>query len=222
MPENNNLKHILFEKKIFVGWFGSRGLKDLAKRAFLIFLIVYLPYATIATISNITTSSDKYAAILLSADAFTGYDYWAPPLAFLGAFPSWNLYFNSKGLKTDYIFAADRADFKRVVKDSKYQSVVLVGHGSFNSWGATDGAVFNEHVLTLRGRFEKKKGEWFQLTCPAKDYSSVHLGETVMDEKEGQVYYYNGEKAGNYDFVWDALFFFSHLKAEAREREEAK
>ena len=88
--------------------FGRIGLK----RVFLILLtslsVGYIPYAAVALISDFTTDSNRYVAILLSADAITGYDHWAPPVAFLGSYPSWTLYFNSFGLKTDYIFSATK------------------------------------------------------------------------------------------------------------------
>jgi hypothetical protein len=94
--------------------------------------IGYIPYAAAAWISDLTTRSDQYAAILLSADAITGHDHWAPPIAFAGSYPSWTLYFNSLVLKTDFIFSATKKDFYDVLMDNKYQSIVLVGHGNFN------------------------------------------------------------------------------------------
>jgi len=94
-----------------------------------VFLIIYTPIAVAAFISNALTKSDKYAAIFLSADAITGYDHYAPPVAFLGSYPSWTFYFNSKGLKTDFIFSATKKDFFDVLYADKYQSIVLVGHG---------------------------------------------------------------------------------------------
>jgi hypothetical protein len=107
-------------------------------------MAVYVPFAIAAFISDVMTSSDEYAAIMLSAHAVTDYDYWAPPLAFLGSYPAWTLYFNSKGLRTDYFFAATTQDFQNVLENEKYQSIVLVGHGSYNSWRATDRAIQEE------------------------------------------------------------------------------
>lgn len=117
----------------------------------------YIPYATVALISDITSESNQYAAILLSADAITGYDHWAPPIAFLGSYPSWTLYFNSLGYKTDYIFSATYKDFVKVLMDEKYQSIVLVGHGSFNCWKATDELVSTYDIERLTGKFKKNR-----------------------------------------------------------------
>ena len=210
--EKNDIKTFLFKKE-----FGKVSLKKIVKLIIVSVLIIYIPIALIAFVSNLTTTSDKYAAILLSAHAFTNYDHWAPPIAFLGSYPAWTLYFNSKDLKTDYIFSATKKDFINVILDEKYQSIVLVGHGSFNSWQATDGIVSNFDIERLKGKFKKKTGEWFQLSCPSPAYSPIQLGEMVM--KNGRSYYYNGERAGTIDFVLDALFAFRHIKAETYKRE---
>jgi len=205
------IKTLLFEKK-----FGKIGLKRVTMVLLTGLAIGYIPYAAVAWISDISTKSDQYAAILLSADAITGHDHWAPPIAFAGSYPSWTLYFNSLGLKTDYIFSATKKDFINVILDEKYQSIVLVGHGSYNNWQATDEIVGNFDIERLKGKFKKKTGEWFQLSCPSSDYSPIQLGEMVMEN--GKSYYYNGESAGNIDFVFDALFAFRHIKAEAEKR----
>lgn len=179
-------------------------------------LAVYVPAATVAFLSNWHTETDHYAAILLSANAFTGHDHWAPPLAFLGSYPGWTLYFNSKGLKTDYIFSATYADFINVLQDDKYQSIVLVGHGSYNSWVATDKEVTNYDIQRLAGKFTKKNGEWFQLSCGAPDYSDIQLGELVMLNSQSTYSY--GKDVGTLHFVIDALIPFQRLKAITEKR----
>jgi len=83
--------------------------------------------AAIAYTSNERTHTDRYAAILVSAHAILGNDHWLPPLALLGSYPSWTLYFNNRGLKIEYFLSATYDDFKHVLLDYKYQSVVLVG-----------------------------------------------------------------------------------------------
>jgi len=201
------IKTILFEKKI-----GKIGLKRVTLVLLTGLAIGYIPYVAAAWISDITTKSDQYAAILLSADAITGHDHWAPPIAFAGSYPSWTLYFNSLGLKTDFIFSATKKDFYDVLLDDKYQSIVLVGHGSFNCWKATDALICTYDVEKLSEKFKKKYGEWFQLSCPSPDYSPKHLGGLVM--ANGNYYYYGGDRADNIDFVMDALFAFRHIKAE--------
>ena len=208
----SDLKTFLLKKKI-----GKVGLKKIIKVILVSLLVIYIPIASIAFISNLTTKSDNYVAILLSAHAFTNYDHWAPPIAFFGSYPAWTLYFNSKGLKTDYIFSATKKDFINVILDEKCLSIVLVGHGSYNNWQATDGIVGNFDIERLKGKFKKKAGEWFQLSCSFSDYSPIQLGEMVMEN--GKSYYYNGENAGTIDFVLDALFAFRHIKAEAEKRD---
>ncbi len=196
------------------------SLKRLAVIVFTYLMAVYVPLAITAFLSDLMTNSDEYSAIMLSAHAATDHDYWAPPLAFLGSYPAWTLYFNSKGLKTDYFFAATTQDFLDVLQNEKYQSIVLVGHGSYNSWRATDDIIDNDTIKAMKGRFKKKRGEWFQLTCPAEGFSPVQLGELVMEH--GRSYYYSGQEVNTYDFVMDALTAFWHIKRETRKREQTE
>ena len=197
--------------------YGSFGLLKPLGKAGRIFamciLAVYIPAATVAFVSNWQTKTTHYAAILLSANAFTGRDHWAPPLAFLGSYPAWTLYFNRRGLKTDYIFSATYKDFVKVLQDDKYQSMVMVGHGSYNSWLATDKQVTNTDIEQLSGTFKQKRGEWFQLSCGAPDYSTLQLGELVM--RKGYVYAYDKE-VGTLHFIIDALIPFSQIKASTQ------
>ncbi len=192
-------------------------LKQLAKIICTYLMVIYIPLAMTALISDLMTDTKSYAAIMLSAHAISDYDPWAPPFAFLGSYPAWTFYFNSKGLKTDYFFGATTQDFLEVLKNEKYQSIVLVGHGSYNSWRATDGHIDNDTIRAMNGQFNKKRGEWFQLTCPTEDFSPVHLGELVM--AHGTAYFYNGDGANSYDFVMDALTPFWNLKAQTKKRE---
>ncbi|MDP3283770.1 MAG: hypothetical protein Q8M56_05030, partial [Desulfobacterales bacterium] len=191
---------LIFQKK-----FGKIGLKQLIKYLSIIIGVVYLPIAAVACVSNLFTKTDKYAAILLSAHAFSDHDYWAPPIAFLGSYPAWTLYFNSRGEKSDYFFSATKKDFMDVLMDNKYQSIVFVGHGSRNCWRATDTQISNNDIDKMKGKFQLKHGEWIQLSCAEPDYSPVHMGELVMANKN--VYYYGGS-AGTFDFVLDALTAF--------------
>ena len=185
------------------------------KIALICALVVYIPAATIAFISDTRIETDQYAAILLSAHAFTDHDHWAPVLAFLGSYPAWTLYFNARNLKPDYIFSATYDDFMNVLKDDKYQSIVLVGHGSYNHWQATDMEVSIFAIQRMEGKFKKKKGEWFQLTCATRDFSDIQLGELVMQTKP--TYTYEGD-AGTLHLVTDALIPFWLIKSATSRR----
>lgn len=199
-----NIYYLLFKKK-----FGNISLLKYIVRFILVIVAVYIPVAAAAFVSNSLTRTDKYAAVLLSAHAFSDYDYWSPPLAFLGSYPAWTFYFNARGEKTDYFFNATKADFMKVLMDEKYQSIVLVGHGSYNTWRATDSQIANYDIELKKGQFQQKKGEWIQLSCADPDFSPVHIGELVMDREN--VHHYNGT-AGTLDFVLDALTGFRHIK----------
>lgn len=195
---------LIFQKK-----FGKIGLKQLIKYFSIVIAVIYLPIAAVACVSNLFVKTDKYAAILLSAHAFSDHDYWAPPIAFLGSYPAWTLYFNSRGEKSDYFFNATKKDFMDVLTGNRYQSIVFVGHGSRNSWRATDTQISNYDIDKMKGKFQLKHGEWIQLSCAEPDYSPVHMGELVM--ANNNVYYYDGS-AGTFDFVLDAITAFKHIK----------
>jgi hypothetical protein len=205
---------VLFRKKIG----RIEILKPLLKAGKIILicgLVVYIPAATIAFISDAQINTDRYAAILLSAHAFSDHDHWAPVLAFIGSYPAWTLYFNSRDLKPDYFFSATSDDFMKVLQDDKYQSIVLVGHGSYSHWRATDMEVNIFAVQRLEGKFKKKTGEWFQLTCATRDFSDIQLGERVMKNKP--TYAYDGE-VGTLHLVTDALIPFWRIKAVTERR----
>ena len=208
------ITHILCRKK-----FGRSGilkpLGRMVKKAAVVVLIVYIPLALLAFTSNRLKPTKQYAAILLSAHAFSDYDHWAPPLAFLGSYPSWTLYFNSKGLKTKYFFSATSQDFIDILQNDHFQSIVLVGHGSFNTWRATDQEISNYTIKRLQGKFKPKSGEWFQLSCGSRDFSEVQLGEMVM--AHGQSYAYEDE-VGAIHFVIDALSPFWIIKSDTEKR----
>ena len=215
---NSRFYQVFFKKEIGK----TKLLKPLFKatKVFcIIALAIYIPMTSIAYISNENTQTDRYAAILVSAYAIMGNDHWLPPLALLGSYPSWTLYFNRKGLKTEYFLSATSDDFKRVIQEDKYQSVVLVGHGSYSHWRATDYDVSIYDVKRLAGKYSKKEGEWFQLSCATRDFSDLQLGEQVM--KSGRSYAYNGE-AGTIHFVVDALTPFWIIKADTKRRYEAE
>jgi hypothetical protein len=182
---------------------------------------IYLPLAVAAYFSNATTDTDRKAAVLISGHAVTDHDHWLPPIALAGSYAAWTLYFNARDLKVKYFLSASRSDFINVLCSDTYQSIVLVGHGTYNSWRATDGYINNWDILALKERFHRKDGEWFQLTCSTRDFSPVSMGELVM--KSGRVFYYQGGNVKGYDLILDALFGFRHIKDETfRSRSSTK
>lgn len=165
--------------------------------------------------SNARTDENRNAAILLSAHAVLGNDHWLPPLALLGSYPSWTLYFNKRGLKTEYFLSTTSDDLRQVLLDERYQSVVLVGHGSYNHWRTTDDGISVLDIQRMAGKFEKKESEWFQLSCAQREFSNIQMGERIM--KSGRSYAYRGE-AGMFHFVLDTLIPFWIIKADTQER----
>jgi hypothetical protein len=170
------ISYFLFRKQIGRGQI--RPLLKLVPKAIVCLIVLYIPIATSAYVSDLRTRTDQYAAILLSAHAFSNHDHWAPPIAFLGSYPAWTFYFNSMGLKADYIFSATKQDFIDVLRDDKYQSIVLVGHGSYNLWRATDDEITNADIEQMRGTFKKKRGSGFSCHAQVRTtplYSWVNL-----------------------------------------------
>jgi len=201
--------------------YGSIGFVQIyrfCKKVFFYLMFLYIPASALAIVTNnMILKEERYAAILLSGYAFSDYDYWASPIAFLGSYPAWTLYFNFNGLKTDYFFNATKEDMKNVLIDPKYESIVMVGHGSRNGWKATDSFVSNDDVNGWKELFEPKKGEWFQLSCAGQDTYPEHIGELVMDNNNN-VYYYSGEVAGTTMFITDAVTGFRLMKYQTSQR----
>jgi hypothetical protein len=212
----SKIRYHLLKKK-----YGSIGFVQIyrfCKKIFIYLMYIYIPASALATVTNnVILKEERYAAILLSGYAFSDYDYWASPIAFLGSYPAWTLYFNFNGVKTDYFFNATKKDMKNVLIDPKYESIVMVGHGSRNGWKATDSFVSNDDVNEWKELFESKKGEWFQLSCAGSDTYPEHIGELVMDNKD-KVYYYSGDVAGTTMFVTDALTGFRLIKYQTHKR----
>ena len=210
------MRFLLLEKK-----YGSIGFVQIyrfCKKIFIYLMYIYIPASALAAVTNnIILKEERYAAILLSGYAFSNYDYWASPIAFLGSYPAWTLYFNFNGVKTDYFFNATKNDMKNVLIDPKYESIVMVGHGSRNGWRATDRFVSNDDINEWKEEFAPKTGEWFQLSCAGSDTYPEHIGELVMDDKE-KVYYYSGDVAGTTMFVTDAVTGFRLMKYQTHKR----
>ncbi len=192
-------------------FFNRKRVKLIASRILLPMLFIHSSLGCIFFIRNyIFIKNDVYAAILISDYAVTKNDYWASPLACFGAYPYWTVYFNNRNLKAKWILRATSKDLERVIKDVRCQSIVLVGHGSFNSWLAVDMFVTNKEVEQMMSGVSKKNGEWLQLTCAVEDSYPVKMGELVTDKKN--VYTYNGP-VNSFIFLYDALFGFKYLKS---------
>ena len=212
----SKIRYHLLEKKY--GSINLQRLYRIFKKIFIYLMYIYIPASALATVTNnVILKEERYAAILLSGYAFSDYDYWASPIAFLGSYPAWTLYFNLNGVKTDYFFNATKNDMKNVLIDPKYESIVMVGHGSRNGWRATDRFVSNDDINEWKEEFAPKTGEWFQLSCAGTDTYPEPIGELVMDDIE-KVYYYSGDKAGNTMFVTDALTGFRLMKYQTHKR----
>jgi hypothetical protein len=190
-------------------FFAKKRIKFILRRVILPLAAIYLGLVIIATIRDMTVKNDEYAAVLLSDHAITKYDYWASPSAFLGAYIPWTYYFNNKNMKVRWFLRAKSTDLEKMIKDTKCQSIVLVGHGSKNNWQATDTEVTNIEAKEMMRGMPKKKGEWLQLTCGVEDFSPVKMGELVMERE--RVYTYD-KAVSTYIFVTDALFGFKYLK----------
>ena len=172
-------------------------------------VVIHVSLGIIAGIRNRLVKNTEYGAILISGQAFTKYDYWASPLAWFGAYPYWTSYFNNRGLKARWVLNAKGLDFEKAIEDEKCVSMVLVGHGSFSLWAATDMDITPDEVSRLMAGRKKKPGEWLQLTCGV-DEGLPKIGELVMEKD--RVYTYD-ESINAYYLATDALFGFKYIKS---------
>lgn len=175
-------------------------------------LVVHSSLCVYATADNFLVKRTVRAAVLISDYAATRHDYWASPLAFLGAYPYWTAYFNNRGMQVRWFLHAKSTDLYKVVRDESFQSIVLVGHGSLNSWQAVDVLVTNVEVASLMQGMPKKNGEWIQLTCAVKDKWPLKMGELVM--APSNVYTYHDE-VNTWYFVADAFSGFKLIRFRA-------
>ena len=194
----------------------SERIKFIKRRIILPIILVHIVLSVAATFRNNYIKSNKYAAVLISDRAISRYDYWASPLAFIGAYPYWTYYFNNRGYKTEWFLRAKSTDLNNIIQDERFESLVLVGHGSFNSWQAVDKLVTNEDVKIMMVGKKRKIGEWIQLTCAVEDTSPIKIGQLVM-EKPDKVYTYDNS-VNTFIFVTDALFGFKYLKSISNSR----
>ncbi len=192
-------------------FFTGARIRLILRRVVLPFFIVYSILAISTTVRDMNIQSNQYAAVLLSDHALTKYDYWASPSAFFGSYITWTYYFNNKDIKVKWFLRAKSTDLKRVIRDVNCQTIVLVGHGSLNTWKATDMVVSNLEVEEMMSGIPKKKGEWLQLTCGEEDFSPVRMGELVMEKEHVFTY---GKAATTYMFIADAIFSFKYLKKQ--------
>jgi len=177
--------------------------------------VIHTSLGLIANLRNRSVKSGEYGAVLLSdhvsdSPAWRKVEGWASALAWYGAYPYWTYYFNNRGMKARWFQRAKAADLERAIQDPQCVSIVLVGHGSFCLWAASDQDVTNDEVTEyMKGR-PKKKGEWIQLTCGVPDSFPVKMGELVMDKRK--VYTY-ARSINAYYMVADALFGFKYIKS---------
>lgn len=139
-------------------FFTKTRIQFILRRIIFPFFAVYSVLAILTAIRDMNIKSDQYAAVLLSDHALTKYDYWASPSAFLGSYITWTYYFNNKDVKVKWFLRAKSTDLKRVIRDGNCQSIILVGHGSVNTWKATDMVVSNLEVEEMMNGVPKKKG----------------------------------------------------------------
>lgn len=172
-------------------------------------LVIHLSLGTLAYIKNYRGNSAQYGAVLISGETFTKYDHWLSPVAMFGAYPYWTSYFYNRGLKARWYLNARSTDLEKVIRDENCISIVLVGHGSFSLWAATDKDITPDEVAQMMLGQKKKTGEWLQLTCGV-DEGLPKIGELVMDKD--RVYTY-AESINAYYLVADALFGFKYIKS---------
>lgn len=195
-------------------FFTKQKITFILRRIILSCFAIYSVLAIATAIRDMSIKGDEYAAALLSDHAITKYDYWASPSAFLGSYITWSYYFNNQNMRVKWFFRAKGRDLETVIKDKNCQSIVLVGHGSLNTWKATDMVISNLEVEEMMNGVPRKKGEWLQLTCGEEDFSPIRTGELVMEKESVHTY---SEAATMYMFVADAIFGFKNLKHTRRQ-----
>lgn len=188
----------------------SKRFKKIFYRTLGTILLFQSTLVTIAFIHNhFFMTTDQYAAVLVSDDFITPYDYWVSPACFFAASPSWTHYFNNRVQRIQWSFRAESGDLIQAIRDPNCQSIVLIGHGTYHSWGAMDKTVTNENIEPYIP-YHKKTGEWFQLTCARDDGYGCRMGELIMEPEN--VYSYH-RKVNSLGMIVDAFTAFRYMKS---------
>lgn len=80
----------------------SERIRFIKRRIIFPIILVHVVLCVAATFRNSYIKNNRYAAVLISDHAISKYDYWASPLAFMGAYPYWTYYFNNRDLRTEW------------------------------------------------------------------------------------------------------------------------
>jgi len=110
---------------------------------------------------------------------------------------------NAEGHKVRWVSNVTRDIFLDMLSDEQYQNIILIGHGNWNSYYASDGKVTAEDILD-KG-FKKKKGALYQHTCGGGD--GLRLGEVLLeDPSKGYTFDRSIYLTENYLAAWKSFF----------------
>jgi len=172
-------------------------------------LLVRGAYAVTEAVNSVQSSSMR-TAVLISDYHYDEIRPLLSPTIETSVYLPMTLYFNSDGSQVEYVRHATSSDLERICRDDNYKNVVLVGHGTYNTWWATDREVTQADI---REWVTSRKEQWMQLTC-AGNKSDAPLGNEAADEN----YHYNVGDSGMVSptlIAIDLLTGFPVLKGNA-------
>ncbi len=99
------------------------------------------------------------------------------------------LFQNYNGEK-EVFFDATSDDLKKVVQNTGFESIYLIGHSTYSSWVASDREVtWKDLILMLNGHL--KKGKFVVIGCGEYDFESkTPLGYFIVSNPERQLFGY--------------------------------
>ncbi len=165
----------------------DRSLTRIERIAPLFFLILLdLNFLTISGtfLVNILTVSETKTAVFASGwDRDKG---WPTKLnAYIIAFGSYcpiTLRQNMRGFHTDWFLDPEAADILVRLGEPAYDNVVLIGHGSIESFTTKDGGISSCDIVCWN--IAKKKGELIQHTCGVRFSCLPSLREVLLENPE--------------------------------------
>jgi hypothetical protein len=142
--------------------------------------------------------------------AFTsGFDQRGAPKWLIAALCDLFLYtpvtakYHAEGHSVKWVSNVKRETFLDMLSDEQYQNIILIGHGSNNSYYASDGRVTAEDILE-KG-IKKKKGALCQHTCGGGD--GLKLRDVLLeDPSKGYTFDRSIYLTENYLAAWKSLF----------------
>lgn len=180
----------MFREKL-LRW--DRALARIGRIAILFFLILldlnFLAISGTFLVNSLTVSETKTVVFASGWDKPPQLP--SPVIAKIIAFVSYapiTLRQNLRGFHTDWYSDPSAWEVIEKIADPAYENIVLIGHGTRESFATKDGGISSLWVSMMG--IHKKKGELIQHTCGSSFWPIISLRKALLEDTS-QGYYFN-------------------------------